>query len=191
MYLKRKIWNAEREVQINKMENSRSATVATKGQKALKIVTGGAGKLSRVVSELPRRLDRREDLSSNISDRRSIGSDRLPPLESGADESWGPGPDPGRPRARSEAPRSEHEPSIRSTTRRKDVMPPQRSGDEERDKWLSADYGRRGDPVCIPVEPKRPRHDPEPAPLAYGVRYGALLDKVPEEDMEWDIEGQS
>ena len=67
-------------------------------------------------------------------------------------------------------------------------MPPQRSGEEERDEWLSADYRRRRAPLRTPVQPKRQKHDLEAAAPAYG-RYRALRDEVPEEDMEWDLEG--
>ena len=67
-------------------------------------------------------------------------------------------------------------------------MPPRRSREKERNEWLSADYSRRRYPRCILVQPKRPGHAPEAAPLAYG-RYGALRDRVPEEDMEWDLQG--
>ena len=66
-------------------------------------------------------------------------------------------------------------------------MPPQRSGEEERDEWLTADYRRRRDPLCNPVQPKGSRHASKPASPAYG-GYRALRDEVPEEDMEWDIE---
>ena len=66
--------------------------------------------------------------------------------------------------------------------------PPRCSRDEERDKWLSSEYHIRRNPLRTPVDCNRPRHAPEPAPPVYG-RYAALPDKVPEEDMEWDIEG--
>ena len=160
---------------------SKSAAVAAKAQKELDIAKFEAGKLSGVVTKLQRRLDRLED-------PRSDGSDRPLPLESGSDDSWGPGPDPGRSRGRTKAPRSDYAPSTRGITRRSNPMPPRRSGEEERDEWLSADYGRRRDPLRTPVQPKRPRHAPKPAPPAYG-RYGALRDGVPEEDMEWDLQG--
>ena len=65
-------------------------------------------------------------------------------------------------------------------------MPPRSSEEEERDEWLSADYHRRRYLLCIPVQPKRPRHAPEQAPLANG-QYGALRDKVSEKGMERDI----
>ena len=53
----------------------------------------------------------------------------------------------------------------------------------ERDEWLSADYHQRPDLLCTPVHPKRLKRA-----RAYG-RYGALRDEVPEENMEWDING--
>ena len=136
---------------------------------------------SGVVTKLQRRLDMLEDL-------RSDGSDRPPPLESGSDDSWGPGPVPGRSRRRTEAPRSDHTSSTRGSARRSDPMPPRHSREEERDEWLSAEYRRRRDPLRTPVQPKRPRRAPEPAPPAHG-RYGPLGDEVPEEDTEWDLEG--
>ena len=37
MYLKRKIWNLEREAQINEIEVGKSAALATKAQKELDI----------------------------------------------------------------------------------------------------------------------------------------------------------
>ena len=46
-------------------------------------------------------------------------------------------------------------------------MPPRRSGEEERDEWLSADYRRRRDPLCTAVQSQRPRHAPELALPAY------------------------
>ena len=67
-------------------------------------------------------------------------------------------------------------------------MPAKHGLEEERDKWLTTDYRPCRDPLCTPVQPKRHRHAPEPAPPAYG-RYGALRDKGPEEDMECDIKG--
>ena len=153
---------------MNKTETSKSATVAAKAQKELDIAKRGAKELSGVVTQLQRRLDRLEGLGS-------AGSDKAP-LESGSsDDGWGPGPGPGRPRAPGGARQSDH-------------MPSGRGSGGERDEWLSADYRRRRDPLRTPVHPKRPKRAPEPAPPAYG-RYGALRDEVPEEDMEWDIDG--
>ena len=65
---------------------------------------------------------------------------------------------------------------------------PCRGSGRERDEWLSTDYCQRCDPLCIPDHPKRQKRAPEQAPPAYG-RYGALIDEVPEEDMEWDVNG--
>ena len=79
-------------------------------------------------------------------------------------------------------------PSTGGSARPSGPMPPRYSGDEERDEWLSANYCRPQDPFCTPDHPKRLRHAPEPAPLAYG-RYRALRDEVPPEDMEPDFEG--
>ena len=123
-----------------------------------------------------------------MGDLRSNSSDRPPPLKSGSEDSWGIGPGPCRHRGRIEALRSDHVLSTNGSGRGRDPVPPQRSGDEERDQWLSLDYRRRRDLLRTPVQPKRPRHAPEPAPPAYG-RYGALQDEVPEDNMEWDIEG--
>ena len=67
-------------------------------------------------------------------------------------------------------------------------MRSRRSGDEERDEWLSADYRRRRDPSRTPILPKSLRHAPEPAPPLYGW-YGALRDEVPEVDMDRDMDG--
>ena len=97
MYLKRKIWNLEREAQIKKIQIGKSATVGAKEQKESNIAKFQAEKLSSAVTKLQRRLDRLEDLSSDRSDR-------LPPLQPRSDHSWGPGPDPSRSRAHAEAP---------------------------------------------------------------------------------------
>ena len=140
-----------------------------------------AGKLSSVVSKLQRRLNRLEHPKIK-------GSDRPSHLQSGSDDTWVPGPGPSRPLGRIEAPASDHVPSNCDSTRQSDPMCPQRSGDEERDGWLSADYRRYRDPLRTPRQPMHPPHAPEPAPPAHG-RYRALQDQVPEEDMEWDNEG--
>ena len=176
MYLKRKIWSLEREAQINKIEISKSAAVAAKAQKELDIAKFEAGKLGGVVIQLQRRVDRLEDLESN-------GSDRPPPLESGSDDSWGPGADPGGSRGRTEASRNDHAPSTCGSAPQSNPLPPRRRGEEEGDGWLTADFRRRRDPLRTPVQLKRPRHAPKQAPPAYG-RYRALRDGVPEKDME-------
>ena len=67
-------------------------------------------------------------------------------------------------------------------------MPLRHSGEEERDEWLSAEYRRHRDPLRTPVQPKRLRRAPEPAPTAHG-RSGPLRDEVPEEDTVWDLDG--
>ena len=76
------MWNLEREAQINGIKITNSASVATKAKNELDIANYEAGKLSGVVTELQRGLDRLENLRSG-----SHGSDRLPPLESGCDVS--------------------------------------------------------------------------------------------------------
>ena len=181
MYLKRNIWSLEREAQIAKIQIGRSAAVANKAQKELDIAHFEAGKLSGMLCKPHSRLDRLEDL-------RSDGSDRPPPLGSSSDNSWGPGPDPGSFHGRNGGPRSDHAPSTSGRARQSDPTPPRRSGEEERDKGLSADYRRGRDPLCTPVEPKRPMHAPEPAPAAYGP-YRSLQDEMLEEDTDWDLEG--
>ena len=114
-----------------------------------------------MVTKLQRRLDRLDDLRSDISDR-------PPSLESSSDDSSGPGPDPGRSRGGTEAPRGHHPPSTHRSARPSDPMPPRRSGEEERKELLSADYRRRRDPLCTAVQPTRSRHALDPGPPAYG-----------------------
>ena len=163
MYLKRKIWDLECEAQINKIEINKNAAVATKAQKELDVAKFEARKLSGVVSKVQKRLDTFEDLMSNRSDR-------LPALDSGSDNSWGPGPGPGIPYCVSEALRSDHVPSTCSSAPLSDSMPQKRIGDEETDKWLSADYRRRRDSLRTLVQPKRPRHAPERCTERCGMR---------------------
>ena len=81
-------------------KKGRSAALATKAQRELDIAKVEAKKLSSVVSELQRRLDRLEKLQSN-------GSGWLQPQVSGSNDSWGPGPGPSRFSGRIEAPQSE------------------------------------------------------------------------------------
>ena len=138
-YLERRIWDFECEVQTNKIKIGKSPAVAAKAQKELDIGRFEARVLSGVVTKLQRWLDRLEDL-------RSDGSDRPAPLESRSDDSWGPGPDPGRLRRCTEAPRRDHAPSTRGSARRSDPMPLRRSREEELNEWLSAYYHRRRDP---------------------------------------------
>ena len=144
---------------------SRSSPVTAKAQKELDIANFEAGKLSSVVTQLQRRLDRLEDL-------RSHGSDRPPPLESCSDNSWGPGPDPGRSAGRTKASRTDHAPSTGGSARRSNPMPSRRSGLEERDEWLGADHRTRHDPLRAPCQLKRPRHAPESVPPADTERCG-------------------
>ena len=80
VYLKRKIGNLEPEAQINKIEIGKSATIAAKAPKKLDNSELEGVKLGGLVTKLQRKLDRLEDL-------RSDGSDLLPPLESGSDDS--------------------------------------------------------------------------------------------------------
>ena len=181
VYLKRRIWDLEQEMTINKIEIGKSATIAAKAENKLDMAKFEAGKLSSVVTKLQRRVDRLEDLRRD----RSI---RLPPLESGSNDSWLPRPDPDRSGCPTEAPGTDHTPSTCGSAQRSDPLPPRRSGEEERDKWLSAEYRRRPDPLRTPVQPMQLRHTPKPAPPAYG-RYGPLQDEVPEEETEWDLEG--
>ena len=138
----------EREERINKIEISKSAAVAAKAQKELDIAKLETGKLSGVVTKLYRSPDR-------LGHLRSHESDRLPPLESGSEDSWGPGPSLGRFCRRTEAPRSDHTPSTRGSARRSYPMPSRHSGEEERDERLSVEYGRRLDPLRISVQPHR------------------------------------
>ena len=148
MYLQKKIRNLEREAQFNKIEINKSAAVATKAQKELDVARYKAGKLSRVVTELQRRLEGLENLRS-----RSNGSDQSPTLESGSDDTWGPRPGPGRPCGRIEAPQRDQVPSTGGSACWSDRMPPRRAGDEERDKWLSADSAD----AVVPSAPPFPR----------------------------------
>ena len=88
---------AQRELDIAKIEMVKSASLATAIQRLLDIARGETRSLNKVISGLQQRLDALEA-------RRSVGSDH-PPLESGSsDDSWGPGPDPGRPHAPGEPP---------------------------------------------------------------------------------------
>ena len=157
MYLKRSILELEREATINKMEIGKSAAVAAKAQKELDIAKFAAWKLSGVVTKLQRRLDR-------LGDLRRYSSDRAPALESGSADSWGPGPDPGRSHCRTNAPPSDYAPSTRGSARRSNPLSPRHSGQEERDKWLSAEYRRRRDPPPNPCSAHaaeaRPRATP-------------------------------
>ena len=102
VYLKRRIWVLEREVQINQIDIGTSAAVTARTQ--LNIAKFKAGKLSGVVTKLQRMLAGPEDL-------RRDRSDRPPPLESDSDDSLGPGPDPPRSWSHTEAAQSDNAPS--------------------------------------------------------------------------------
>ena len=121
MHLKRNMSTLEREAQISKFEIGKSDAVATEALNELDIAKFDAGKLAGVLIELQRRLDRLEDVRSNYSDR-------VPRLESGSDDSWGPGPGPGRPCGCIKAPRSDHVSSTGGSAQRSDPMSPRRSG---------------------------------------------------------------
>ena len=162
-------------------KSARVPPLPSRAKEELDIIKFKAGKLSVVVTKLQSRLDRLEDLRSNRSGRPL-------PLELGSDDSWGPGPDPGRSHRRADAPRSNHAPSTHRSAPRSDLVRSGHSGDEEQDKWLIAEYRRRRDPLRTPFQPKRPRRAPRPAPPSQG-RYGPLGDEVPKEDTEWDLEG--
>ena len=77
----------DREVEINKTETNKSATVDAKAQKELDIAKREAKELSGRITQLQTRLDRLEGLGSAASDR--------PSLELGSsDDGRGPGPGP-------------------------------------------------------------------------------------------------
>ena len=145
---------AQRELDIAKIEMVKSDQVATATQKLLDIARGETRSLNKVISGLQRRLDALEA-------RGSVGSDH-PPLESGSsDDSWGPGPGPGRPHAPGGAPRSRPSasvhspsaPSYHSAGRRNERVPPGRGSDDWRDEWLSAEYHNRRAQHRTPVRP--------------------------------------
>ena len=178
---------AQRELDIAKIEMVKSASVATATQRLLDIARGETRSLNKVISGLQQRLDAPEA-------RGSVGSDH-PPLESGSsDDSWGPGPDPGRPHAPGGAPRSRPSasapsltaPSHHSEGRRNERVPPGSGSEDWRDEWVSAEYRNRRAPPRTPVRPRRPAPALEPIPMAGG-RYGGLRDEVPRGDVEWDV----
>ena len=97
VYLRRRVFALECEVDTGKVEMARISGVAARAQKDLDIARAETKSLTNVVSGLQERLDALEA-------RRSVGSDH-PPLESGSsDDGWGPGPGPGRPHAPGGAP---------------------------------------------------------------------------------------
>ena len=163
---------AKRELDIAKIEMVKSASVATAIQRLLNIARGETRSLNKVISGLQQRLDALEA-------RESVGSDH-PPLKSGSsDDSWGPGPGPGRPHAPGGAPRSRPSasapsisaPSHHISGRRNERVPPGSGSEDGRDEWLSSDYHNRRAPPRTPVRPRCPAPAPEPIPMAGG-RYG-------------------
>ena len=85
VYLRRRVFSLECEVDTGKDEMSRISKVAARAQKELDIARAGTRQLNTVISGLQQRLDALEA-------RGSVGSDH-PPLESGSsDDGWGPGP---------------------------------------------------------------------------------------------------
>ena len=122
---------AQKELDIAKIEMVKSAKVATATLRELDIARGETKLLNKVISGLQRRLD-------VLEGRGSVGSDH-PTLESGSsDDSWGPGPGPGRPHTPGRAPRSRPSasapslsaPSHHSAGRRNERVPPG-SGSED------------------------------------------------------------
>ena len=187
VYLRRRVFALECEVDTGKVEMARISGVAARAQKDLDIARAETKSLTNVVSGLQERLDALEA-------RGNVGSDH-PPLESGSsDDGWGPGPGPGRPHAPGGAPRSRPSasapplsaPSHHSAGRRNERVPPGSGSEEWRDEWLSADYHNRRAPPRTPVRPRRPPPAPVPIPRAGG-RYGGLRDEVPRGDVEWDV----
>ena len=131
VYLRRRVFSLECEVDTGKGEMSRISKVAARAQKELDIARAETRQLNTVISGLQQRLDALEA-------RGSVGSDH-PPLESGSsDDGWGPGPGPGRPHAPGGAPRSRRSasapsltaPSHHSAGRRNERVPPG-SGSED------------------------------------------------------------
>ena len=122
---------AQNELDIAKIEMVKSAKVATATQKQLDIAKGETRQLNRVISGLQQRLD-------VLEGRRRVGSDRPPRESCSSDDSWGPGPGPGRPHAPGGAPRNRPSasapslsaPSHHSAGRRNERVPPG-SGSED------------------------------------------------------------
>ena len=180
---------AQKELDIAKTEMVKIAKVATAAQRELDVARGETRLLNEVINGLQQRLD-------ELEGRGSVGSDN-PPLESGSsDDSWGPGPGPGRADAPCRAPRgrpsasapSLSAPSHHSEGRRNERMPPSSGSEDWRDEWLSAEYHNCRAPPQTPVRPRRPAPAKEPIPKAGG-RYGGLRDEVPGGDVEWDVGG--
>ena len=127
----------------------KSAHVATATQRQLDIARAETRQLNNVISGLQQRLD-------VLEARGSVRSDH-PPLESGSsDDSLGPDPGPGRPRAPGGAPRSRpsasapslNAPSHHSAGSRNEGVPPGSGSEDWRDEWLSAEP--RTSPGAIP-----------------------------------------
>ena len=131
---------AQKELDIAKIEMVKIAKVATTAQRELDIARGETRLLNKLINSLQQRLD-------VLEGRGSVGSDH-PTLESGSsDDSWGPGPGPGRPHAPGRAPRSRPSasapslsaPSHQSAGRRNERVPPSSGNEEWRDEWLRAE----------------------------------------------------
>ena len=187
VYLRRRVFSLECEVDTGKGKMSRISKVAARAQKELDIARAETRQLNTLISGLQQRLDALEA-------RGSVGSDH-PPLESGSsDDGWGPGPGPGRPHAPGGAPTSRPSasapsltaPSHHSAGRRNERVPPGSGSEDWREEWLSAEHRNRRAPPRTPVRPRRPAPAPEPIPMAGG-RYGGLRDEVPRGDVEWDV----
>ena len=145
---------AQKELDIAKIEMVKSSKVATATQRELDIAKHETRQLNKVISGLQLRLD-------VLEGRWSVGSDH-PPLESGSsDDSWGPGPGPGRPHAPGGAPRSRPSASApsfsasarHSAGRRNERVPPGSGSEDWRDEWLSAEYHNRRASPRTPVRP--------------------------------------
>ena len=180
---------AQKELDIAKRKMVKIAKVAIAARRELDIARGETRLLNKVINGLQQRSD-------ELEGRGSVSSDH-PPLESGSlDDSWGPGPGPGRAHAPGRAPRSRPSagapslsaPSHHSAGRRTERVPPGSGSEEWRDEWLSAEYHNRRAPQRTPVRPRRLAPAQEPIPMAGG-RYGGLRDEVPRGDMEWDVGG--
>ena len=151
---------AQKELDIAKTEMVKIAKVATAANRELHIDRGETRLLNKVINSLQQRLDEPEG-------RGSVSSDH-PPLEYGSsDDSWGPGPGPGRAHAPGGAPRScpsasaptLSAPSHHSAGRRNERVPPGSGSEEWRDEWLSAEYHKHCAPPRTPVRPDAP-HQP-------------------------------
>ena len=163
---------AQKELDIANTEMAKVAKVATAAQRELDIARGETRLLNKVINGLQQRLDKLEG-------RRSVGSDH-PPLESGSwDNSWGPGPGPGRAHPPGGAsgsrpnasPPSLTAPSHHSAGGRNERVLPGSGSEECLDEWLSAEYHNRCAPSRTPVRPRRPAPAQEPISMA-GKRYG-------------------